>query len=76
MIVNTAMLLVGIGYLLVLLGHWNMDLAASLLRFYWFRMSDVFIPLGVSLVGLSWLQQNNCTAGFEGEPHKASRPIA
>ena len=31
------------------------DFAASLLRFYWFRMSDVFVPLGVTLVGLDWL---------------------
>ncbi len=73
-IVNTAMLLVGIGYLLVLLGHWNMDLAASLLRFYWFRMSDVFIPLGVSLVGLSWLQQI-IALRIRGEPQSV-RPIA
>jgi hypothetical protein len=55
--VSTAMLLAAIGYALVLVAHWNMTFATSLLRFYWFRMSDVFIPLGVTLVGLNWLRQ-------------------
>jgi hypothetical protein len=55
--VSTAMLLAGIGYCLVLVSHWNADFAASMLRYYWFRMSDVFIPLGVTLVGLNWLLQ-------------------
>ena len=40
------MLLVVIGYGLVLVGHWKPDFAASMLRYYWFRMSDVFMPLG------------------------------
>jgi hypothetical protein len=53
--VSAAMLLVLIGYGLVLIGYRNPDFAASLLRFYWFRMSDVFVPLGVTLVGLDWL---------------------
>jgi hypothetical protein len=30
---------------------------ASLLRFYWFRSTDVLVPLGVSLLGLAQLQQ-------------------
>lgn len=55
--VSTAMFLTAIGYALVLIGRWNPDFAASMLRFYWFRMSDVFIPLGVTLVGLNWLRQ-------------------
>jgi hypothetical protein len=29
--------------------------AASLLRFYWSRMSDIIVPLGVSLVGMQYL---------------------
>ncbi len=53
--VDGAMLLTVIGFGFVILGHWYPDFAASLLRFYWFRMSDVFVPLGVTLVGLDWL---------------------
>jgi len=34
---------------LSLLIWWHADLAASLLRYYWFRMSDVMVPLGVAL---------------------------
>jgi hypothetical protein len=38
---------VGAGFL-----EWvSRPLAASLLRFYWFRLSDVAVPLGVALVG-------------------------
>jgi len=29
---------------------------ASLMRFYWFRIPDVFVPMGVSLLGLAQLQ--------------------
>jgi hypothetical protein len=54
--VGTAMMLTVVGYGFVLIGHWNPDFAASLLRFYWFRMSDVFVPLGATLVGLGWLR--------------------
>jgi hypothetical protein len=31
------------------------DFSASLLRFYWFRLSDVMVPLGVALVGSALL---------------------
>ena len=30
--------------------------AAGLLRFYWFRMADVAVPLGVVLLGLWWVE--------------------
>ena len=33
-------------------------LAAPLLRFYWFRLGDVVLPLGVSLVGVALLRDN------------------
>ena len=55
--VSFAMLLTLIGYGLVWFGTWNPDAAAGLLRFYWFRTSDVFIPLGVSLAGLAFVVQ-------------------
>ncbi|MEK6248500.1 MAG: hypothetical protein N2C12_10005, partial [Planctomycetales bacterium] len=32
-------------------------LSSLVLRFYWFRMADVFLPLGVTLTGLSLLAQ-------------------
>jgi hypothetical protein len=32
-------------------------LAARLLRFYWFRLSDVAVPLGVALFGVCWILQ-------------------
>jgi hypothetical protein len=39
-------------------------LVASLLRFYWFRLSDAALPIGVSLAAASWLatQWNERTA--------------
>jgi hypothetical protein len=39
------------GMALSLLAAIDADLAAALLRYYWFRMSDVMVPLGAALVG-------------------------
>lgn len=39
---------IGAGIDQALLGQW--ELSAKLLRYYWFRMSDAFLPLGGSLV--------------------------
>ena len=55
--VSAAMLLTLIGYGLVWLSNWEPEQAAALLRFYWFRASDVFVPLGVSLTGLRFVDQ-------------------
>jgi hypothetical protein len=71
--VSAAMLLTAIGYGFVLIGHWNPDFAASLLRFYWFRMSDVFVPLGVTLVGLDWLRQMTTNTGARGDAETRKR---
>ena len=30
-------------------------LAADLLRYYWFRLTDVALPLGVALEGAAWI---------------------
>jgi hypothetical protein len=38
------------GTLLSLLQYLDKELAASLLRFYWFRMSDVFVPAAVAVL--------------------------
>jgi hypothetical protein len=43
------------GMAISLLVWWDADLAAGLLRYYWFRMSDVLVPLGVSLLGAAVL---------------------
>ena len=39
---------------------YDRELAASLLRYYWFRLSDVFVPMGLALelVGLAYAQRN------------------
>jgi hypothetical protein len=65
--VHGAMLLTAIGFGFVIVGHWYPDFAASLLRFYWFRMSDVFVPLGVTLVGLGWLCRMTLASSLAGE---------
>jgi hypothetical protein len=71
--------------LLMLIDH---ALAADLLRFYWFRLADVAIPLGVSLQGvaiiINLLSVRNSNAGensrgptARGEPHDRHRgPLA
>ncbi len=87
--VGGAMLLTVVGYAFVLIGNWKPDFAASLLRFYWFRMSDVFVPLGVTLVGLGWLRQMITNSASRGDaetqretadesgpvPHDSSSPL-
>ncbi len=55
------MLFTLVGYALVVLGNWLPDTATALLRFYWFRTSDVVIPLSVPLIGLPWLLQIGAT---------------
>lgn len=44
-----------VGVLLGLVGDANPVFAAGLLRFYWFRLADVAVPLGVALLGVSWM---------------------
>lgn len=69
---TVALLLAVIGILLGFLPAWNPRLAAGLLRFYWFRMTDSFVPLatGIVLFGLAsqrfaisvWMQRFAITA--------------
>jgi hypothetical protein len=58
---SIAVLLAVIGILIGLLPAWNPGLAAGLLRFYWFRMTDAFVPLatGIVLFGLATHQTTN-----------------
>lgn len=48
--VHPSLLFVVVGLGVGVLGHWRPDLAASLLKFYWFRLADVFVPVGVALL--------------------------
>ncbi len=45
------------GMVVGLLVPLDADLAASLLRYYWFRMSDVMVPLGVALTACAILEK-------------------
>jgi hypothetical protein len=47
--VAAAVGIAAVGFLLSLLIWWQPDLAANLLRYYWFRLSDAMVPLGVAL---------------------------
>lgn len=47
--------LAAIGMAIGLLTPLDADLAAGLLRYYWFRMSDVMVPLGVGLLAAALL---------------------
>ncbi len=52
-----AVLIAVIGVMIALATeHWP-TIAAALLRFYWFRMSDVMVPLGVAMLALAAWQQ-------------------
>ncbi len=46
-----------IGMAISLFAEWQPDVAAGLLRFYWFRMADVMVPLGVALTASAILSR-------------------
>jgi hypothetical protein len=50
--VNATLVMALAGLGLRILGVYDGGLAAGLLRFYWFRLADVAVPLGVALVGV------------------------
>ncbi len=55
--VAAAMGLAGIGFVLGWLASIAPLTAASVLRFYWFRMSDILVPAGAAIVVLQFLLQ-------------------
>jgi hypothetical protein len=59
--VHAAIFIAGVGLALRVLGEYDQELAAGLLRFYWFRLADVAVPLGVTFlaVGRSSASQEN-----------------
>lgn len=82
--------LAAVGLVLGLLEPWNPPLAAGLLRFYWFRLADVAVPMGVALgtpLVVMALQQKRPTMGrrlaaaaialtvFHVESHALERPL-
>jgi hypothetical protein len=52
-----AVLLAAIGMAISLAAPFAPDMTARVLRFYWFRLSDVMVPVGVSLLTCSVLWQ-------------------
>ena len=50
-----ALAIAGVGLAINLLENVSTSLAAGLLRFYWFRLSDVAVPLAVSLVAAGYV---------------------
>ncbi len=53
--IGGAILLAIVGFMLACWSRFSPDFASLLLRFYWFRLSDCMVPLGISLVGLQYL---------------------
>jgi hypothetical protein len=42
-----------------LVDFFDQDMAAAILRFYWFRLADVAVPMGVALVAMRWVARNH-----------------
>jgi hypothetical protein len=53
--VAAAVGIAAVGMAISLSAWWSPDFAAGLLRYYWFRMSDVMVPLGVALLAAAVL---------------------
>jgi len=85
-----AMMIAGIGVLIAPLSWHDRPMAASLLRFYWFRLSDMCVPLGVSIgaasfitwrqkvvpiTGMRWLIVAVCFATLHLANHARQRPL-
>lgn len=51
----SAAIVAGIGWLIALATADRPQLSAALLRYYWFRLSDAMVPLGVALGSVAWL---------------------
>jgi len=53
-----ALALAAVGAAFGLLAPGHRELAAAWLRFYWFRLADVAVPLGLSLLAVRWFAEN------------------
>lgn len=54
-VVFGSILISAIGLLLALALAQRADLAAGLMRFYWFRLGDALLPLGLASAAIGWL---------------------
>jgi hypothetical protein len=52
-----SLVLVFIGAVLGLVGAFDPDAMAGLLRYYWFRLADTAVPLGVALLAALWFSR-------------------
>jgi hypothetical protein len=64
--VATCVAISAIGMVIGLAAPLNFDFAAALLRFYWFRMSDVMVPLGVALLGVALVARWSTRRSWQG----------
>ncbi len=55
--IAAAILIAAAGFALGIVAWWHPTWAAGLLRFYWFRLADVMVPLAVSLFFVAILAQ-------------------
>jgi hypothetical protein len=68
-----------IGIAIDLTSFYDRTFAAGLLRFYWFRMADLFVPLGTAFLLAAWIQQRFClknTCGAGVSPAQAAGTAA
>ncbi|MBS0210569.1 MAG: hypothetical protein JSS27_16620 [Planctomycetes bacterium] len=59
-----ALLIAVIGGLISLIAPSHPAQAANMLRYYWFRLADVAIPVGVSITAVSWLARGRRIAAL------------
>ncbi len=64
---------IGLGLSLMVLfdDRWD-QVAIGLLRYYWFRTADVFLPIGVVLIGYRWVLNHENASDLH--LHRASSP--
>jgi hypothetical protein len=55
--VNGSLLIAAVGLLIAFAEPWFPEKAASLLRYYWFRIADVLLPVGLGLLIARWIVQ-------------------
>jgi hypothetical protein len=63
-----ALLIALVGASINLLAAWDRGVAAGLLRFYWYRLSDVAVPLGAALFAVAWIDRLLARRPAVGKP--------
>jgi len=62
--IAAALAIAAAGFLLGIMAWWHPAWAAGLLRFYWFRLADVMLPLSLSLISVAIVAQ------WRGQSHR------